>query len=74
LQEEGCMHLFWSSHKINQAWLKLYMEGRPWPDFELHGRPWGARGEGRDVKVEEEQLRARLAASSGEEGGTWGIC
>jgi hypothetical protein len=30
------VHPFWLSPEQKCPWLKLSIEGRPWPDFELH--------------------------------------
>jgi hypothetical protein len=34
------MHRFCLSHKENRACVSLSMGGQPWPELELHGRPW----------------------------------
>jgi hypothetical protein len=40
------MHPFWLSHKEKWPWLRPSMGRQPWPELELHGRPWGARQRG----------------------------
>jgi hypothetical protein len=42
------------------------MEGRSWPELELHGRPWGARWRGKGGGGEGQ---GAWATGSGEEGG-----
>jgi hypothetical protein len=37
------VHPFWSSHEEKQACVRLSIGGQPWPELEIHGRPWGAR-------------------------------
>jgi hypothetical protein len=40
------VHPFWSSHEEKQACVRLSIGGQPWPELEIHGRPWGARRRG----------------------------
>jgi hypothetical protein len=40
------VHPFWLSHKEKWPWLRPSMGRQPWPELELHGRPWGARQRG----------------------------
>jgi hypothetical protein len=50
------MHPFWSSHKEKRACVRLSMGGQPWPELELHDRPWECsleRGERRKKRVKE---------------------
>jgi hypothetical protein len=40
------------------------MEGQPWPELEVHGRPWGAHRRGRG-RGEEEGEGAQLGGGMG---------
>jgi hypothetical protein len=51
------VHPFWSSHEEKRACVRLSMGGQPWPELELHGRPWGARRRGRGGEGEGERSR-----------------
>jgi hypothetical protein len=49
------MHPFWPSHVEKRVCVRLSTGGHPWPELELHGRPWVARkrGEGKGERGEE---------------------
>jgi hypothetical protein len=59
------MHRFWSSHKEKRVCVRLAMGGQPWPELELHGRPWECSLERGERGKERGERRVQLVGAMG---------